>query len=144
MTPAALKYSVTTCEPGARLVLTHGLTLRPRAAAFWASRPAAIITDGFDVLVQLVMAAMTTSPWCSGKLPRSVVTSRLTPRAPGGVRLPSLTQPSIAAASAAGGVEAPTMPASDLRQTLADWRRGTRSCGRLGPASDGSTDDRSR
>src|SRR5262245_40523491 len=130
MTPAALKYSVTTCEPGARLVLTHGLTLRPRAAAFWASRPAAIITDGFDVLVQLVIAAMTTSPWWSGKVPRSVVTSRLVPRVPGGVSAPSLTQPSIAAASAPA--LSPTMPASDLRQTRADWRKGTRSCGRLG------------
>ncbi len=53
---------MTTFEPGARLVLTHGLVVRPRSTAFFASRPAATITDGFDVLVQLVIAAITTEP----------------------------------------------------------------------------------
>jgi hypothetical protein len=43
-------------------VLTQGLTERPRARAFLASRPAATSTLGFEVLVQLVIAAMTTSP----------------------------------------------------------------------------------
>ena len=56
---------MTTFEPGARLVFTHGLVVRPRSAAFLATRPAAIMTDGFDVFVQLVMAAMTTEPSCS-------------------------------------------------------------------------------
>ena len=40
----------------------------PRSTAFRASSPAATMTWGFDVLVQLVIAAMTTSPsaiwWC--------------------------------------------------------------------------------
>src|SRR5687767_12747375 len=54
---------MTTLEPGARVVLTHGLVSRPRSTAFLASSPAASMTDGFDVLVQLVMAAMTTWPW---------------------------------------------------------------------------------
>ena len=49
-------------EPGARLVLTQGLVLRPRLTAFLARRPAPIITLGFDVLVQLVIAATTTDP----------------------------------------------------------------------------------
>src|SRR5690606_23706345 len=62
--PAFCRYSVTTFEPGARLVLTHGLLTRPRSTAFFASSPAPIITLGFDVFVQLVMAAMTTEP-CS-------------------------------------------------------------------------------
>ena len=53
---------MTTREPGASEVLTHGLLLSPRATAFCASNPAAIMTDGLDVFVQLVMAAMTTSP----------------------------------------------------------------------------------
>ena len=34
----------------------------PRSTAFRASRPAPTITDGFDVFVQLVIAAITTSP----------------------------------------------------------------------------------
>ena len=49
-------------SPGARLVFTHGFTRSPRAAAFCATRPAPSITDGFEVLVQLVMAAITTEP----------------------------------------------------------------------------------
>src|SRR5688572_19155163 len=60
--PAALRYSVTTLEPGARLLFTHGLRLNPLSTAFLARRPAPIITLGFDVFVQLVMAAMTTAP----------------------------------------------------------------------------------
>src|SRR5688572_8602313 len=66
MTPALTRYSVTTLEPGARLVLTHGWTARPRSAAFLARMPAPIITYGLDVLVQLVMAAITTEPCFSG------------------------------------------------------------------------------
>ena len=58
----ARRYSVTTSEPGARLVFTHGLDMSPRCTALRASRPAPIITLGFEVLVQLVMAATTTEP----------------------------------------------------------------------------------
>src|ERR1700722_4086058 len=76
MRPALVRYSKTTLEPGARLVLTQGLDVRPLATAFCASRPAPIMTDGFEVLVQLVIAAMTTapleisacSPWISSTL----------------------------------------------------------------------------
>jgi hypothetical protein len=51
-------------EPGARLVFTHGFARSPRSTAFFASSPAPTITCGFDVFVQLVIAAMTTEP-CS-------------------------------------------------------------------------------
>src|SRR3990172_3075881 len=60
--PALVRYSVTTFDPGAMLVLTQGLRLRPRWTALRASSPAPIMTDGLDVLVQLVMAATTTEP----------------------------------------------------------------------------------
>ena len=53
---------MTTFEPGARLAFTQGLVFKPFSTAFLASRPAATITDGFDVLVQLVIAAITTEP----------------------------------------------------------------------------------
>ncbi len=53
---------MTTFEPGARLVFTHGFDLSPFATAFFASNPAPIITEGFEVFVQLVMAAITTAP----------------------------------------------------------------------------------
>src|SRR5437870_10891311 len=49
-------------EPGASDVLTQAGTWSPRSTAFFASNPAAIITDGFEVFVQLVIAAMTTDP----------------------------------------------------------------------------------
>ena len=49
-------------DPGARLVFTHGFDFSPRSTAFFATSPAASITDGFDVFVQLVIAAITTAP----------------------------------------------------------------------------------
>src|SRR5687767_8708265 len=61
--PERSRYSVTTVEPGASEVLTHGWRLRPRSTAFLATRPAASMTEGFEVLVQLVIAAITTWPW---------------------------------------------------------------------------------
>lgn len=88
------KYLVTTPDPGARLVFTHGFTWRemalhsqqradkrrqcnnlwkhdedqtsrPSSQAFFATRAAPSITLGFDVFVQLVIAAMTTLPCLS-------------------------------------------------------------------------------
>ena len=53
--------------PGASEVLTHGFCLRPRRLALRASRPAPISTLGFEVLVQEVIAAITTSPWPRSK-----------------------------------------------------------------------------
>src|ERR1700730_9668758 len=61
--PDLLRYSATTCEPGASEVLTQGLTVKPLAAALRARSPAPIMTLGFDVLVHDVIAAITTSPW---------------------------------------------------------------------------------
>ena len=48
---------------------------RPRSTAFLASSPAPTITDGFEVLVQLVMAAIATEPLASGKRSPSELTS---------------------------------------------------------------------
>ena len=53
---------MTTRDPGARLVFTQGLVRSPFAIAFFASSPAPTITEGFEVLVQLVIAAITTEP----------------------------------------------------------------------------------
>ena len=65
---------MTTLEPGARLDLTQGLRLRPRSTARLARRPAPTITAGFDVFVQLVIAAMTTAPCSSWNVSPSSVT----------------------------------------------------------------------
>ena len=49
-------------EPGASEVLMCGFTFRPGSTAFFASRPAASSTLGFEVLVHDVIAAISTSP----------------------------------------------------------------------------------
>ena len=61
--PDFSRYSATTWLPGASDVFTHGFCLSPSRLALRASSPAPISTLGFEVLVQEVMAAMTTSPW---------------------------------------------------------------------------------
>src|SRR5713101_3336777 len=66
--PDLFRYSATTCEPGASEVLTQGLTVKPLAAALRANSPAPISTLGLEVLVQDVIAAITTSPWPRSKL----------------------------------------------------------------------------
>ena len=75
---------MTTLDPGAIDVLTHGATDRPFSTAFFASIAAAIITEGFEVLVHEVIDAMTTAPslrpnvWPS----RETSTSRRSPSTP--------------------------------------------------------------
>ena len=67
---------MTTVDPGASEVFTHGLTSSPRSTALRASSPAASITEGLEVLVQLVIAAITTRPWSSStSVPSSSVTA---------------------------------------------------------------------
>src|SRR5205807_9602331 len=56
VSPARSRYSVTTFEPGASEVFTHGWTSSPRWTALRASTPAPSITEGLDVFVQLVIA----------------------------------------------------------------------------------------
>src|SRR5213076_827636 len=60
--PEVRRYSSTTCDPGASEVLTQGCDRRPFSRALRASRPAATSTEGFEVLVQEVMAAIVTAP----------------------------------------------------------------------------------
>src|SRR5580704_3916922 len=66
--PELDRYSATTWLPGASEVLAHGFAVGPLAAALRASSPAPISTLGLEVLVQEVIAAITTSPWPRSKL----------------------------------------------------------------------------
>ncbi|MCY1226297.1 hypothetical protein D9M72_385240 [compost metagenome] len=66
---------MTTLEPGATEVLTHGLAARPLSTALRASSAAASITEGLDVLVQDVIEAMETAPWSSSNSRPSAVTT---------------------------------------------------------------------
>ena len=50
--------------------------VRPFSTAFFASRAAPIITDGFEVFVHEVIAAIATAPWSSSNfVPSASVTS---------------------------------------------------------------------
>src|SRR5918911_4027855 len=68
---------MTTLDPGARVVFTHGLLTRPRSTAFLASRAAPIITCGLEVLVHDVIAAITTWPWSTKVSVPSSMTTRV-------------------------------------------------------------------
>ena len=71
---------MTTVEPGASEVFTHGFRVRPFSTALRASRPAPTMTLGLEVLVQLVIAAITTRPWSnSNEVPSASVTSISSP-----------------------------------------------------------------
>src|SRR5262249_4642857 len=59
---------MTTLEPGASVVFTHGLRSSPASTALRASSAAPTITDGLEVLVHEVMAAITTEPWSTAVL----------------------------------------------------------------------------
>ena len=143
--PAASRYSVTTREPGASEVFTHGFDSSPASTARFASSPAASITVGFDVFVQLVIAAITTepcrtTPWFSGTgssdpgSTRSSVSTATVGLPPSSRRRPT----SVGSGSGSSR--------SRKASTNEDHTCGsaTRSCGRFGPATEGSTSDRSR
>src|SRR5260370_8106145 len=67
---------MTTLEPGASVVFTQGLLDSPASTALRASSAAPTMTDGLEVLVQDVIAAITTEPWSRGTLaPSSRATS---------------------------------------------------------------------
>src|SRR5262245_29914057 len=147
-----MRYSVTASEPGARLVLTHGLVCRPHSAAFFASKPAASMTDGFEVFVQLVMAAITTEPcdtWCISWL--RVMATRggrtcdavAACAAPTAAWAPPSAVKRATAFSGGFGAVLRCKFGSDVAKFSFTWLSGTRSCGRVGPASDGSTVARS-
>src|SRR2546428_10555090 len=147
MRPACWRESVTTFEPGARLVFTHGCDLRPFSTAFFATRPAAIITDGFDVLVQLVIAAVTTDAWRSLQCTPAGWRSTWV-RCRGGVSAAVATCPPAASqgpefTAGAIGDEGLTRAGSASWKFRGRSRSDTRSCGRRGPARLGSTVERS-
>src|SRR5882672_12668242 len=147
---------MTTFEPGARVVLTHGLRLSPRSTAFLASSAAATITDGLDVFVHDVIAAIATAPW---SMTHGVPSVRVTgvgcevrpfePTAAEGTVADSLklgTSEAGKDSSSASSCESCTEDVyapSAVRNIDLALLSGTRSCGRFGPASEGSTVDRS-
>ncbi len=109
---------MTTSEPGPSDVLTQGAAFRPSAAAFLATSPAPSMTEGLDVFVQDVIAAITTAP-------SSIFAS----------------SPLIVTVTAFD-----FSPASDFTAVSAeansgfDWVSAMRSCGRFGPAMLGTTE----
>ncbi len=111
-------------EPGASEVLTCGCTFSPASTAFLASRPAASSTPGLLVLVQLVIAAISTSP-LRMSMPSAVLYT-----------WPSFSAGWLKPLSATGWLN--SSPNFEARCVIS-----MRSCGRLGPARLGATVDRS-
>lgn len=99
--------------------------LSPRATAFFAKMPAAIITDGFDVFVQLVIAAITTEPSCSE--PGTISTGC------------AGCSPDIGSAAPFALFAASFSFGSASANPAFIFVSGTRSCGRAGPAILGTT-----
>src|SRR5699024_8544342 len=138
-------------------VLTHGLATRPRSTAFWARRPAAISTDGFGGLVQEVTEAIETMPWSIEKSLRLTWTglaARPATCSCAGARPPDSLSEACAAGSEAGkdpAVSAPfSLPSCAAAYAGSTSRKDSlaaestmRSCGRLGPAIEGTTVERS-
>ena len=108
---------MTTREPGASDVLTHGLRVRPLSAAFFARMPAPSITDGLLVLVHDVIAAITTEPCCSVELLSSFTTAWSHSCSPCSAKPRDFTSLLNAA-----------------RKSFCMSASATRSCGRFGPA----------
>src|SRR5215470_6595936 len=134
---------MTTLDPGASVVFTQGLRASPASTAFLASSAAPTITNGLDVFVQEVIAAITTDPWSTLVwVPSSSVTGTgedgRSSRPPetgseaGNVPARPLSRPGIC-----------TYEPSASRNACLDSVNATRSCGRLGPARDGTTVERS-
>ena len=128
---------MTTFEPGARLVFTHGFDLSPLATAFFATKPAAIITDGFEVFVQLVIAAITTEPSITVPSGSSIAAAGFDPNGP------EAASAEITVSGAAFGFAADFNLGSASANDFFTSLSATRSCGRLGPARLGSTVARS-
>ena len=61
-TPASSRYNAAALEPGAKEDFTQGLRTKPSSLALRASKPAATVFRGFEVLVQDVIAAIITAP----------------------------------------------------------------------------------
>src|SRR5512141_441379 len=150
VSPARSRYRVTTFDPGAGLVFSHGRVLRPFSTAFFATSPAPLITEGLEGFVQLVVAAIPTEPSCRSYTPLSSRTDVV----PGfhapvpGVRISSVVLPPSpihrSAPSSPFSIRASSPHAEPaLRNASLASFSGTRSCGRRGPAMHGSTVERS-
>src|SRR5262245_46699575 len=100
------------------------------------------MTEGLEVLVQEVMAAITTEPWASVKVaPFIVVAEAAVAMWPSP---PSFSHRPAAPPFGAGGVfGAPWRLGSDSAKFAFTRASGRRSCGRFGPAREGSTSARS-
>src|SRR5437763_16074931 len=103
------------------LVLTAGLTRSPRSTAFLASRPAPTITVGFEVFVQLVMAAITTDP-----SPTSV---RVSPNSTSTARRAGATATAVPPDPPLEADPTPDACGKALWKLAGTSGRGTRSCG---------------
>ncbi len=154
-----LRYSVTTLLPGAREVLTQGLRVRPSSFALRATSPAAMSTSGLEVLVHEVIAAMTIEPCVRGAfMPTlggwqasvssisTMVCSSPFLAGSGLIAAASVSPPSPdqrLRLTPSWGTGLPKVSVMSLCQVGLNESSAMRSCGRLGPATQGLTVERS-
>src|SRR5207249_3631156 len=131
---------VTTRDPGASDVFTHDFEESPASTAFFARRPAATITLGFEVFVHEVIAAITTDPSRTSFLASTLAGSGSGASAAPFVAPPSARNRPTSMAGGSGSSWSRNAATNDAHTSGS----GTRSCGRLGPATLGSTFERSR
>src|SRR5205085_2604875 len=110
---------------------------------FWASSPAASITDGLDVFVQLVMAAMTTEPWCSGGSGAGSAGAWAVGKDSSVFTASAETTSATTGSGLLLLLAVPSRVGRAVENDFATWVNGTRSCGRRGPARLGTTVARS-
>src|ERR671920_1048552 len=116
--PEVSRYSVTTFEPGAKLVLTCGSTESPLSTALRAKSPAPTMTEGLLVFVQLVIAAITVEPCLMRASSPSRFTVTISPTSSGVVS----SKPGWGAPPAVGsGSPSPVTPAASAGVSLAGY-----------------------
>src|SRR5690349_19866126 len=105
------------------------------------------MTDGLDVLVQLVIAAITTEPCCNWQSTSSTLRSTCVRRGGAATAVPppngcppSASQWLRTSVGGAIGDVGLTSEGSASRKARGTAPRATRSCGRRGPARLGSTE----
>jgi hypothetical protein len=121
-------------EPGASEVLMCGATFKPASTAFFASRPAASNTLGFEVLVHEVIAAISTSPLPSEISPTFGCVAGASDCADSSVGWPpTISTTWRGAPGAAASVAAGAFSTASCERTK--WRVCSCAAGRLNPFS---------
>ena len=130
---------MTTFEPGAKEDFTHGLRCKPFSKAFFATKPAAIITLGLEVLVHEVIAAITTAPFFNCKSCPSTVQTMLGSSSMDSSAPTAAPAPPSPIKRANSFLLTGVLLSTNCLNACGTCDNTTLSCGRFGPAKLAST-----